>query len=474
MRSYKSILLQSPTGSGKTAMAIYMIIKAVEKQAQKDHLKNRKIIFTVPRKTLLKQTSESLTKYGIAHSFIASGKPHIPTATVFIGMVDTMGSRIVANDAGVLSRKDGSIPEGYIVLVDETHFGAAALARIIEYYKKQGAWVIGLSATPWKLNGQGLGVWYDTMVMGKSIAWLIENKRLCDYDYYYGKHKPDLSKISKVDGEYNQAQLAKLMEKEGVIIGDCVADYKKRCMGRLHIVACTSINHSQMVAESFRKAGIPAEHVDGDTPEDELKAILMAFARREIWVLTFCDLLNFGFDLAQATGMDVTVESCSDMKPRGSLAAQLQFWGRVLRMKDFNAIINDHVNNYKDHGLPCSDRDWTLEGRKKKKKGAAEPVSPTRQCPECRCVHKPAPICPQCKWVYIIEGREIEEVDGELLKLDKEKARLQRKRDVFSIKSLDGLIEYGKAQNYKNPVGWASHVFKSREEKEKKNANPVY
>lgn len=474
MKKHKAILLQSPTGSGKTAMAVYMIMKAVEKQSDLERLKNRKIIFTVPRKDLLEQTSETLTGFGISHSYIASGKHFNPISPVYIGMVPTMTGRI-AGDPTTGKFIVKNLPEGYIVLIDETHFGSENLGKLINYYKSMGAWVIGLSATPWKLNGQGLGMWYDTMVKGKSIQWLIDNGRLSDYDYYYGRTKPDLSKIKVGDGDYNQVQLGQYMEQQGVIIGDCVNDYLARCQGKLHIVRCASIKHSEMVAETFRSRGVKAVHVDGETPMDERKRIFMAYARKEITVLTFCDLLNFGFDLSQASGMDVCIESASDLKPSKSLAAQLQFWGRVLRYKPYPAIINDHVNNHIEHGLPCSEREWTLENRKKKKAGEREPVPPTRQCSQCFYVHTPAPKCPQCGFVYPVNGREIDEMDGELVKVDKEalkrekqEQKYQNLREQQQAETMDDLIKLAQARGYKNPVGWAGHIYQSRQAKKEK------
>jgi len=472
MRKHKAILLQSPTGSGKTAMAVYMILKAVEKQSDLERLKDRKIIFTVPRKDLLEQTSDTLSSYNIQHSYLAAGKQFDPSAPVYIGMVPTMTGRIECEkDTGVLT--SSKLPKGYIVLIDETHFGSENLGKLIEFYKKQGAWVIGLSATPWKLNGQGLGIWYDFMVEGKPIQWLIENKRLSDYDYYYGRTKPDLSGIKVGDGDYNQSQLGQYMEQQGVIIGDCVNDYIRRCSGKLHIVRCASVKHSQMVAETFKAAGVIAQHVDGETPMEERRRIFVAYAKREIMVLTFCDLLNFGFDLSQASGMDVCIDSASDLKPTKSLAAQLQFWGRVLRYKDYPAIINDHVNNYLEHGLPCSEREWSLESRKKGKGGASEPAPKTRQCPMCYYVHTPAAQCPQCSFVYPVDSREIEEIDGELIKIDKDALKRMKQEQKYQkldeqqkAETMDDLIKLARTRGYKHPVGWAARIFQARQVKQ--------
>lgn len=444
MRSHKSVLLQSPTGSGKTKMAVYMLEAALAK--------GKRCLFTVPRRDLMNQTSDSFEGDGVLHGYVAASREYNPYSRVHIGMIDTMARRL------------DKLPDKDIIFIDETHFGSNSLNAVIQHYKSKGAWVLGLSATPWKLSGEGLGKWYDHMVEGKSIKWLIDNKRLSDYRYFYGKTKPDLSKLDVTAGDYAKGQLADFMEHQGAIIGDCVSDYRLRCMGRLHIVRCASIKHSQMLSQTFRDNGIPAMHVDGETPDDQRKQIFKAFARREILVLTFCDLLTFGFDLSQASGMDVCIESCSDMRPSKSLAGQMQYWGRALRYKDYPAIINDHVNNYIDHLLPCTERVWTLESRKQGKK-TGEKTLPTRQCPACFFVHNPAPVCPNCDHVYEIKGREIDEMDGELVEMDKDAIKAIKKQERMEqgkASTLDDLIAIGIRKNYKNPTAWASRVMAGR------------
>lgn len=470
MMRKRRILLQSATGSGKTAIGTHFIHRARKKE--------KRVVFTVPRKDLLEQTSDTFRRYGIEHSFIAAGKMQNPYANVYIGMVDTMAQRL----------KKGKLPELIDLLeVDECHFGDQALDSIIQHYtakpakKKNGqdhfCWLLGLSATPWKLSGKGFRHQYDEMVVGKSVQWLIDNKRLSEYDYYHGKTKPDFSDIKIVGGDYAKGEISEFMEQQGVIIGDCVRDYKTRCLGKKHIVRCTSIKHSQIVAETFRKAGVVAVHVDGETEMHDRRRIFRAYATGEVQVLTFCDLLNFGFDLAQASGIDnVTIESASDMKPSKSLAGQMQFWGRVLRYKPYPAIINDHVNNYIEHLLPCFDRDWTLDERSKKKAG--EKVPATRQCPKCFYVHPPAPVCPNknppCGHVYEVKSREIEEAEGDLHKIDKAalKGSVKKISSQISLETmlpaldsqdaLEYLINYYRQQGNKDPIKAASNEMARR------------
>lgn len=403
MGRFKKNLIVSPTGSGKTAVSAHIIKSAVAKE--------KRVIFTVPRRNLMEQTSNTFGSYGINHSFIAAGKSFNPYAKAYIGTIDSMARRV------------DKLPPADLLIVDETHFGSGSLGEVIDHYAKSGAWVLGLSASPWRLDGNGLGCYYQNLVLGKSTKWLIENKRLSDFKYFYGKTKPDLSKLKVAGGDYVQHQMQDFMEHQGAIIGDCVVDYKKRCMGNIHIVRCASIKHSQMVTASFNEQGISAAHVDGKTTDGELRRIFRAFATRQLRVVTFCDLIGFGFDLAQIAQMDVCIESGSDLKPSKSLAAQLQWVGRMLRYKEKPAIFNDHVNNHVEHGFPDDEREWTLADRAQTKAASEERAIPTRSCLNCFYVHRPAPCCPECGYTYPIKSREIDEVDGELVEFDRNAMR---------------------------------------------------
>lgn len=462
MKRSRAVLLQSPTGSGKTAMATHMVMSSAG-------LGNR-MLFSVPRKDLLTQTSQTFFKYNVNHSFVAAGRDYNPFAQTYLGMVDTMANRIE------------SLPRVHTAVIDETSFGDEALGKVIARFKEPwlntdtgkivNPWVIGLDATPWKMNGQGLGIWYDTMVQGKSVRWLIDNKRLSKYRYFYGRPRSDFAALrNKSDKE-----IAEYMENQRLIIGDCVHDYQLRGMGKIWLTRCTSIKHSERTAEAFRDSGIAAMHVDGLTPEDKKKAIFKAYARREIKVVTFSDLLTFGFDLAQTTGIDVCVEGGSDQKPTKSLRSQMQWWGRLLRYKEEPAIINDHVNNYlvEGFGLPCSDRIWTLDSKKKRDGGEKTP--PTKQCSVCFFVHPPSPACPECGEIYETEGRTIKKIDGELEEADIEKLRIineRKKKDdrqlrgqeEFQCKTLDDWIRLEKKRGYK--TGWATMRFQKMKPREK-------
>jgi DNA repair protein RadD len=434
MRRVRSVLMQSCTGSGKTAMAAHVVARANEK--------GKRVWFTVPRRELITQTAKTLERLDLPYSYIAAGYSTNPYARTQICSVDTLRGRLA-----------GLTPPD-LAIVDETHYGAAALDHIIKWLKASGAWIVGLSATPWKASGEGLGKWYDEMVQGPSISWLIENEYLSKFKAY-APSTPDFSGIKIVGGDYAKGQIASYMEQDRVLIGDAVRHYRQHAMGRLNIAYCTSRKHSEITAAQFRDAGIPTAHIDGETPDDERRRIIRAFAKRELLVLTSVDLLTFGFDLSAQAGFDVTVESLSDLRPTKSLALQCQKWGRVLRKKDYHAIIFDHSNNIRQFGLPDADREWTLADRERAPKGDGNCAMPVRQCTECFFCHRPAPVCPSCGFTYPIQSREVEHLDGELTEISADPLRSEKamKQKLYS------LIGLAKQRGYANPEAWAAKII---------------
>lgn len=465
MKSHRDILLQASTGSGKTAIATNMIGGT--------RLRARRSIMSFPRVALLEQTSETFKKHDIPHSFIASGYPYNPFADVFLGMTETMAKRVTA----------GTMPKGINLHVpDETHVGDVALSCVIQHFKKpwfdgtakqNWTYQVGLSATPQRMDGRGLGIHYDYMVQGRSIKWLIENKRLSDYLLFQGRIHADFHKLARMKDE----DIAGVMDAKREIVGDCVKEYIDRAKGKLWVVRCTNIKHSEVTAQAFRDAGINAVHVDGETPKAEQKRIFKAYAAREILVLCFADLLNFGFDLAQAAGVEnVCIEGGSDLKPSDSLAGQLQFWGRLLRWKLFPAFIHDHVNNFLRHGLPDDDREWTLDSLTKKQRGSEEKPPPTKQCPICLVTSYIAERCRNCGHYFeVAEMAAIKTVEGELHELDKEAFRrhslaVQDPLDEFlpvvnQEERLERLIQYAAKEGIKNPITWAANELAKINEK---------
>ena len=153
LRTNKAVLLQAPTGAGKTAIGANMVDSAVKK--------NNTCFFIVHRQELIEQTMEAFTKQEIPFGVVAAGYYPSPYQPVQICSIGTLKNRI---DKLPIRPK--------VILWDECHHVAAGgWAKVFHGYSE--AQHIGLSATPERLDGQGLGEWFDAMVVGPSIRWLI-------------------------------------------------------------------------------------------------------------------------------------------------------------------------------------------------------------------------------------------------------------------------------------------------------------
>lgn len=445
MRRHKWVLMQSATGSGKTQIAIDMMAGAAAKGSRS--------IFTVPRKELLEQTIETVQRFGLPFGVISPDHSPNPLAPIQIAMTPTLARRL-----------DKIIPPK-VIFPDEAHYGGAELDRIIAWAKSAGSYGVGLSATPMKTNGKGMGDWYDHMECGLPVSELIDKGRLSKFRYF-GPSSPDLSAIPSSNGDYVQKHLSEFMEGQSAIIGDAVKTYASTAAGKLCLVFATSRKHAGQIQQAFQAYGIAAQTIDGTMDRATRQRIIRAFARRQFTVLINVALLTFGFDLAQAAGMDVRVEALSDLCPRKSLPLMLQVWGRALRVGDQPSIILDHVNNWREHGFPDSPREWVLT-KSKDKRGGGEKAEPVRQCSiadgGCGFVHRPAPVCPNCGFVYPVQSRMVDEVDGDLMEIDKEaadRARKAARHEQGRTDTLEGLLDLARRTG-KSP-GWARHVWNAR------------
>lgn len=443
---HKSILLCLPTGGGKSVCAADMIAGAYEKRTS--------CWFMVPRRELLRQVSATLEAFNIPHGIIGAGYAPNPFAIVNAVMAQTAARRL------------DKLTPPKILFVDECHVFGGDVERIIAWVRAAGGWVIGMSATPWRSDGRGMGDIYEVMEQGPSVADLIENKRLASFRYF-APAPLDLSGIKTSKGDYAPGQLAEFMESQTAIVGDTIKTWRETAQGRITVGFATSRKHAGIMTEAFKAAGIGSAMIDGTMDEAERKRVIRALARRDIDVLWSVSLLAFGFDLATAAGMDVRIKAIIDASPTKSLAWQCQKNGRALRYDEEPAIFLDHAGNVTRHQLPDAPRNWTLEGSNKRASDDKEPTQPVRQCEiakgGCGFVHRPAPRCPNCGFVYPIEHRMVEEVDGELREITGAgPTPLQEQGIIASRDGLDGLIRLGHARGYKSPEMWAAKIMSAR------------
>lgn len=433
-RSETSVLAQLATGGGKTVTSAFMVKGSAAK--------GKRCLWVVHRREIIMQASKTFWEMDIEHSLIMGGAVTDPGALVQIGSIQTVARRL------------DKIGEFDVIIFDECHHMASSQYQAV-FDRYPRAWKIGLTATPWRLDGRGLGGWFESMVNGPTVSELIERGALCDYRLF-APTTPDVSGIAKQGGDYKSSDLTKLMNK-ATITGDAVEHYRRLSPGKQAVAFCCSIEHSRDVAHQFCSAGIAAEHVDGQMDHNERDAIVDRFSRGEIKVLSNASLLGEGFDVP-------AIETVILLRPTASLSLHLQQIGRGLRPHPgkTHAIILDHAGNAERHGLPDDDREWTLDDRPKKKRGEKSEIS-VKQCPECYRVHAPAPACPECGHEYAIQSREVEHQEGELVELDLEALRARKKEELKAARTLPDLIRLGMQRGYRYPEQWARHRLAERQ-----------
>lgn len=442
LAKHNRVLVQSPTGSGKTVMFSYMTGRARER--------GRRVGIFAHRAELTRQISAALARFNIPHGFIAAGATYVPGQSVYVV------------SAGTYARRIEKMPIFDFGIVDEAHHATdgSTWGKCMEH-SPDAKW-LGVSATPERLDGRGLGEMFDDLVIGLSIRELMDKGRLCDYRLF-APAGPDLSGVHTVAGDFNRGELAAAMDRKA-ITGDAVRHYTQHLRGAPSVAFCTSVAHAAHVAEEFRAAGYVSAHVDGGMDDAERGRVIGDFRAGRIHVLSSCDLISEGFDVPGIHGAIL-------LRPTQSLALYLQQVGRAFRVEagKERAIILDHAGNSvgpNGHGLPDADRQWSLEGRDRR---AKKPVDESvRQCERCFCAYASRlHVCPECGWMPAPKPRTVETVDGVLEEVDlaaqRERERLeaeQRRRERGMARTPEQFAALGVSE----PA--ANHILAARQEKD--------
>lgn len=412
-RGHKSILIVSPTGSGKTIIAAAIMAACVEK--------GKRLWFITRGRQLVFQMAETLTEMGIWHTVMMANSEteYSPGAQVTICSKDTLDSRI--------KRK---LPHRYpdVFIVDEADI---CISKAWLQILKHGKIVIGLTATPCDGNGEGLGkpLPYTDMIIAASFSDLIESGRLVDIPEgnVFSPYRPSLDGAKVSGGDYNQKWLADRMDDDK-LVGDIVKEWMKHGDDRKTVVFCSGVKHSIHVADAFNQQGIPAEHIDGTTPQEERTEIFDNLRGGRTQIISNCAVLDRGWD-EPAIGCGILA------KPTKRLRAYIQMVGRLIRSapgkKD--AILIDHSGAAWSHGWPTRDRLWTLhrdqsiEDKEHDKPAKDQKEREPHCCPECACMWQNGPKCPNCGHKYAKRGQKAKMVDGTLVTVTRKGVKARHK-----------------------------------------------
>lgn len=320
VREHQSCILQMPTGSGKTHVAMSVIKHGLQH--------NRRISFLVDRLTLVDQTLDKFRASGIRCGVMQGNHPdYNPAAPVQIVSIQTLRRR-----------PEHLWPKSDLFIVDEAHSQYQAVYDLM--VARPNSKFIGLSATPFST---GLGLHWQDLVVATTTADLIEQGYLCAYTAY-GPSAPNMAGARIYGGEWAAEDAAERMQP---LTGDIVAHYQSMAPGKKAIVFAANVAHAKVLTREFNRNGVSADYVSGKDNDERRRDVLNRFSNGEIKVLCNCEVLTKGYDQP-----DIAVAIIA--RPTRSLAMHIQMLGRVLRTHESKekALILDHAGNIERLGFP--------------------------------------------------------------------------------------------------------------------------
>lgn len=403
-------LLQMPTGTGKSLCIADMIRRATEKG-------NRALII-VPRRQLVWQLGEKLEALDVPHGIIMSGERPSLMPQVQIASINTLYRRCFDRDGEPITSSFGSrgmpLPPAELVVIDESHAAFGHMAKsIIHQYRN--AVKIGMTATPCRSDGKGLGEIYDTIVHGPSVRWAMDNGYLSELRYF-GPSEWDLTGVKMQAGDYHQSQLGKAVNQPK-LVGDVVENWERIAHDRITVVFAVDRKHARALHSAFEQRGHAVDYIDGETDNDSRHEIFRRLESGETRVLCSVAVVDMGWDLP--------VASCAILaRPTKSVARYLQAVGRILRPAEGveDAILIDHTGAVRELGFVDDDFKWTLEGVHKAERDSESKAKEktTLTCPGCARLIDPAPTCPECGHEMHSESkRAIEAKEAELQEIER-------------------------------------------------------
>lgn len=440
----RRVLVPLPTGGGKTIVAGRIVADCVGK--------SQPVLFLAHRDELVTQAADKLHDQGIRSGYIKANLPSDPEAPVQVASVQTMHARCIKS-----SRLD--LPPARLIVVDEAHHIVAETWRaILERYPD--ALILGLSATPCRADGRGLGDSFDMMVEAPQVQELIDLGHLVGCTIF-APYMPDMTGARTARGDYLPGDLEARMNTPK-LVGDIGQHYFKHARDRRTIIYASSVSHSVNMRNELRRLGAVVEHIDGNTDIEERRRILADFKAGTIDAITNFGVLTEGFDCPEVSAIVLA-------RPTKSLGLYRQMVGRGLRAAEgkTDCLILDHSGAaLGKHGRPEDDVEWTLEPDRKAvnrthaSRGTYEKPELVA-CPECTALRLEGHKCTACGWQPRAKPHAVEVQDGDLVRLDrngnqKPETWTQDQRDRF----YGELLWYAMERKYK--PGWAKWKFNAR------------
>lgn len=431
---HRKIIFHLATGGGKSHTFSSIVNDMVEA--------GKYVVICVKRRELIKQASRNLDKWGITHGVYMSGHRRFrPNELVQICSIDTLDAR------GLYPHAD----KNPLILIDESHDARQSGRKYVRFFDSYpSSIIIGFTATPYGDNSL-----FDVIVNPIEMFELLEKGFLVPVKIFT-PNKIDVSKVKiKKNGEYDEKELFKAASTSE-IIGDFVRDWKFYSQGRPTVLFAVNIEHSKMIAQAFRDAGIRAEHADAKTPSHRRESLIKQLENGQLDVL--CNVNIF------STGVDAPAISCIQVcRPTQSVIWYLQAIGRGLRPSPetgkIDCLIIDNAGNTFRFGSPYKTREAHID--KPKKRDPNEEDITIRECKSCHYVFDTKEkICPNCGHVNPPVDRSIKHKDGELVEFNLSPLEQQQMEKGLIVADCYKLRHVARLRGFKRD--WIYYTLKTK------------
>jgi superfamily II DNA or RNA helicase len=440
----KRVILQLATGGGKTATA-----GAIARMARD---KGRAVLFLAPRRELIYQARDAFKREGLTAAVVMAGEwQQRHGYDLIVASFDTLHARCIRSERMEL-------PPADMLIVDEAHILGKTREDIIRAYPD--AVVIGLTATPCRTDGKGLGALYDDMVIGVDIGRLTAEGYLVPARYF-SPSEPDLEGVKlAADGDYQAKSLSGRVNTP-TLIGDVVDHWHRLAAGRPTVVFAVDRAHARALQAAFDARQVPTRYVDGETPATERADALASIQDGRALVLVNVFVATYGLDLPR-------LEVCVLARPTKSLGLYLQMVGRCLRPSPgkTEALVIDHSGAVRRLGFAADDHPWSLDAAEsigdrieRQKAERKEPKEIT--CSNCSTVFSGRRSCPTCGFELIPKGEPIPCHEFQLEEVSESPAKRNRQWTwEQKAEFMGGLKTIARMKGYRD--GWAANQYREK------------
>ena len=437
LRLHRSVMAQMPTGTGKT----YLLTAVIDSFVSNNPME--KVWIVAHRRELVSQIDETVRKF---HSYSASNTSSL------LSSVKAMSIQWLMRHYDEIEEEPG------MIVIDEAHHALAKTYKEMwERFPK--AKFLGLTATPYRLNGKGFTDLFDVLVQSWGVPEFISKGRLATYDFVSiksdGVTQRLIDSLQKrgADGDYQNKEMDMLLNKKPSIerLYRSLEEYGKDRKG---IVYAINISHAQKITKLYQEHGVKAIAIDSKTPATERQQDIEAFKKGDIQVLVNVDIFSEGFDCPD-------VEFVQLARPTLSLAKYLQMVGRGLRVAKGkkNCVIIDNVGLYRVFGLPSQVWNWNAMFEGKLKVGKKKETAKEREFFLMNEKQDDIQIHPDSEMIMVMSHEELLQTiqyrefvdskgefaiiklpDGKMTVVNRQGEQVLEPGDYYDMKLLDGNI----------------------------------